>query len=260
MKASEIFAATGAVHRWSLHGLLTRTTVPIAALALVAILSADSASGAMDTSALLRFTSNYEYRGYTLSDNHPALQANVDIAWSNRFFLGTWASTANFGGADLVVNPYLGKSFDLSPNWQIVSSVAGYFFDAKVNDTSASYAEGALLLAYHDIGSIQVSIAPDYYGTGATVPSFELELRYPLAATIELSGGLGYQASRSALDYDGIYSNVGIAWFILPRLTIDLRYHGLHEMNQRPYGHSSTEALAESHLDTPFVLSVSIGL
>lgn len=228
--------------------------------ALVALLCLSSATAAVDTSALLRLTSNYEYRGYTLSDNRAALQANFDLAWSNGFFIGTWVSTADFGGADLAANPYLGIPLDLSADWQLVTSLAGYFFDDKVNNVNANYGEGAARLAYRDIGSLQVSIAPDYYGTGEAVPSCEVELRYPLSDTIEVSGGLGYQASRAALNYDNIYSNFGISWFLLPRLTLDLRYHDLHEMNERPHDDPAAEPLSAYHLDTPVIFSVSIGL
>lgn len=235
-------------------------TLAAAVLSLAAALPAGTAHSAVDTSALLRLTSNYEYRGYTLSDNHAAIQANVDLAWSNGFFLGTWVSSADVGGAELATNPYLGKPFSLSPDWQLIPSIAGYFFSDKVNDNSASYAEVALRLAYRDIGSMQVSMAPDYYGTGADVPACELELRYPLSDTIEVSGGIGYQASRNALNYDGLYSNVGIAWFILPNLTLDLRYHDLRELNERPQGYYGSDPLSEYHLDTPVVFSVSIGI
>ena len=229
-------------------------------LALAAILPASPAGCAIDVSALLRFTSNYEYRGYTLSDNHLAAQANIDVGWSNGYFLGSWLSSADFGDADVVANPYLGRLFEVSDHWQMVTSVAGYFFDEKVNGVNTSYAEAALRLSYRDIGSAQINIAPDYYGTGSTVPSYEFELRYPLSDTIEVSAGVGYQASRDALNYDGIYSNFGIAWFVLPTLTFDLRYHDLHEMNEGPFQDADDEPLARYHLDTPVIFSVSIGL
>ena len=243
-----------------LPGLRAGAIVANVALPLAAMLSAGSASSAVDISALLRLSSNYEYRGYTLSDNHPSIQANVDVAWSNGFFLGTWVSSADFGDAEVVANPYLGKPFTLSPDWQLITSISGYFFNDRVNGSNASYGEGAVQLAYRDIGSVQFNIAPDYYGTGATVPSYELELRYPISDTIEVSSGLGYQASRNALNYDGIYSNIGIAWFILPNLTLDLRYHDLDETNERPYENQSIEPLSEYHLDAPVIFSVSIGL
>ncbi len=242
------------------RGLLPGVTVPIAAVALSVTFPADCARGATDTSALLRLTSNYDYRGYTLSDNDAAIQANIDVAWSSGLFLGTWVSTADFGGADMALNPYVGKALDLWPNWQLVTSVAGYFFDGKVNKVNVSYGEGSLRLAYRDIASLQLNVAPDYYGTGSTVPSYEIELHYPLSQDIEVSGGLGYQASRNALNYDGVYANVGIAWFVLPHLTLDLRYHSLHEMNERAYENYATEPLGEYHLDTPVIFSVSIGL
>lgn len=241
-------------------GPLASATSANIVLAVAVTLSVSSAKGADNVSTLLRFTSNYEYRGYTLSDNHAAIQANIDAAWSNGYFLGTWVSSADFGDAGLVANPYFGKLFTLSPRWQVVTTVAGYIFEDKLNGVNTSYGEASMRLTYRDIGSAQINIAPDYYGTGATVRSYELELRYPLSDTIEMSGGLGYQASRNALNYDGIYSNVGIAWFILPNLTLDLRYHDLQELNEGSYEQPGAEPLSEYHLDTPVIFSVSIGL
>jgi uncharacterized protein (TIGR02001 family) len=260
MKAIIFFTETSAIRPWHRRGPLGGPAVPIAALSLAVALSADCAHAAADISSLLRLTSNYEYRGYSLSDNHAAVQANIDVAWSSGLFLGTWISSADFGNADLVLNPYVGKPFDLSPDWQVVTSVAGYLFDGEVQNTNASYAEAAVRLAYRDIVSMQVNIAPDYYGTGSTVPSYEIGLSCPLSDVVEVSGGIGYQASRDALDYDGLYSNVGVAWFILPNLTLDIRYHNLHEMNERPHENYGPEPLAQYHLDTPVILSVSIGL
>ena len=229
-------------------------------MSLLSMLPSSSAFGAVEWSGLLRLTSNYEYRGYTLSDNHGAAQLNVDFEWSDGFFMGAWVSSADFGGADLVANPYLGKPFILSPDWQIVTSLSAYLFNSKVQGSNASYGEVSVLLAYRDIGSVQVNIAPDYYGTGETVPGCELELRYPLTETLEISGGLGYQAGRNALNYDGIYSNFGISWYVLPYLTLDLRYHDLHELNERQHRYYDSNPLAEYHLDAPVIVSLSIGL
>ena len=238
----------------------THSITPRVATALAVILSADYSSSAVDSSFLLRLTSNYEYRGYTLSDNHAAAQANFDVAWSSGLFLGTWISTADFGGAELAANPYLGKYFALSPDWPVVTSIAGYFFDAKVDDVRANYGEGSVRLAYRDVGSVQANFAPDYYGTGAGVWSYEAELRYPASDTVEVSAGVGYQAGRKALNYDGIYYNAGITWFLLPFLTLDLRYHDLHEMNEGNDDYTAAEPLSGYHLDSPVIFSVSLGL
>jgi uncharacterized protein (TIGR02001 family) len=248
-----------------------RTESAAAALFLVVLLAPGCASAAVDISALVRLTSNYEYRGYTLSDNHGAAQANVDAAWSNGIFLGGWVSSADFDGASVASNPYLGKTFTLSPDWQLIALADGHFFSGKLNkyktnygdyarpdDYNASYGEGTLQLAYRDLGSLQVHVAPDYYGTNETVMAYELELRYPLLDTVEISGGVGYQASHDALNRDALYSNMGIAWFALPNVTLDLRYHDLHEMNERRYDYDRTFSPAY-HLDTPVVLSISLG-
>ncbi|HEY6131913.1 MAG TPA: TorF family putative porin [Halioglobus sp.] len=241
------------------------------ALSLVALLSTGSSCSAAEVSALVRLTSNYEYRGYTLSDNHAAAQANVDVAWPTGYFFGSWISSADFGDANLAVNPYVGKSFILSPDWQVVTSVSGHLFNDDISYYNASYGEGALRLDYRDLGSLQFSYSPDYYNTGSSVRTWEAELRYPLADTIEVSGGLGYQLSRNALNHDGLYSNVGIAWFIQPHLTLDLRYHDLHEMHERAYQRydsydpyntdpGNRDPAPAYHLGTPVIFSVSIGL
>ena len=78
MKATQFFAVPGAIHPWRRLGPLARATVPTTVLSLAATLSADCANGAPDISALLRLTSNYDYRGYSLSDNHAAVQGNID--------------------------------------------------------------------------------------------------------------------------------------------------------------------------------------
>jgi uncharacterized protein (TIGR02001 family) len=243
------------------------------ALCLAAMLSAASSHSDEEMSALLRLTSNYEYRGYSLSDNHAAVQAKIDIAWTNGFFLGSWVSSADFGGADLVANPYLGKSFTLSPDWQIAALVAGHVFDQKIKDYyadyygyehvnkyNANYGDAALRLDYRDLASVQVNLSPDYYGSGATVLAYEAELRYPLSDIFEVSGGLGYQTSRNALNQDDLYADVGIAWFVSPRVTLDLRYHDQHSVNERHYGQASNDSLSDYRLDTPVIFSVSLGL
>jgi uncharacterized protein (TIGR02001 family) len=241
------------------------------ALCVIAGLSPVGTSAAVDLTALLRLTSNYEYRGYTLSDNHPAAQANIDASWSNGIFLGTWVSSADFDGASVAANPYLGKSFTLSPDWQFVTLVAGHLFYGKLDEYkssygdyeradkyNASYAEGALQLVYRDLGSVQLHVAPDYYGTGETVVAYELELRYPLLDTLEASAGVGYQASRDALNHDDLYANVGIAWFLLPNLTFDLRYHDVHKINKRRYSDDESNFPPAYDLDTPVIFSVSL--
>jgi len=216
--------------------------------------------GAAETAGILRLTTNYEYRGYTRSDDHPSVQLNLDRAWSNGLFLGTWLSSVDLGEANLEANPYIGGQFSLSEDWQLELSAAGYFYDGKLAGEDADYGEGTIQLAYRDLARLTWSVAPDYYGSGHTVVNYELELRHPLTDRLEVSAGLGYQSARQALSYDNLYGNLGVSWFVLPRLTLDLRYHASHELNARQHEPYAAGSLPDYELGVPVVFSLSFGL
>lgn len=228
-------------------------------LLVAMLLSAGMASGATDISGILRIATNYDYRGYTKSDNHPTVQANVDFVDPDRFFLGGWISSVDMGDARLEANPYLGKLFRLTPDWQLATSLAGYFFDGRVAGQSANYGEGMLQLDYRDLCSLRFNTAPDYYGSGQTVLDSELELRYPLADNIEVSAGLGYMAGRKAMNYDSLYGNLRVSWYFRPDLTLDLNYSQRHEMNERPHTPGGEELFGDADLDPSLILSISLG-
>ncbi|MCR9129248.1 MAG: TorF family putative porin [Alphaproteobacteria bacterium] len=54
-------------------------------------------------------TSDYRFRGVSLSDEDPALQANIDWSGPGGFYVGAWGSTiAPLGDADVEVDLYAG--------------------------------------------------------------------------------------------------------------------------------------------------------
>ena len=247
-------------HPDSLSPFFVRPGRAVAVVILLASIHTTGASGAVNTAGIVRLTTNYDYRGYSRSDNHPTVQVNVDSRYTSGLFLGAWVSAVDMDDARLEVNPYLGTSFTLTPDWQVATSLAGYFFDDKVMGQKADYAQAMAQLAFRDTGSARFYLAPDYAGLGHTVANCELELRYPLTDTIEVSGGLGYQASRDALNYDFVTANAGVAWFVLPRLTLDLRYHASHETNGKPHDDRyAPESVFASEVHPPVIFSVSIG-
>jgi len=236
------------------------SSIMLAGAAAVSVsMSAASAQNTTSADIIARLTTNYVYRGYTKSDDKPTAQGNVDLQRSPGYFMGMWVSSVDFGGADLEFNPYLGKQFGLSPDWKLVGMLAGYYYDRRVSGQHVNYREFSLRLAYRDLGSLRLGVSPDYYGTGHTAYDYELELRYPLTDTVELSGTLGYQVSREAVGDDMVYGSVGIAWYIRRNLTLDLSYHDLHETNVRSSYSGHSDIFDENYLDRPVTLSVSVG-
>src|SRR3546814_8491674 len=71
--------------------------------------SGPAAASAFDISANVSLTSDYRFRGISLSDKGPAIQGGVDIGHDSGFFVGGWASSiADTGGSNVEVDIYGG--------------------------------------------------------------------------------------------------------------------------------------------------------
>ena len=68
-------------------------------LATVGLLSL-SASVHAELSSTWTLTSDYDFRGFTQTDEDPALQASLDYAGENGWYIGAWASNVDFPGFD----------------------------------------------------------------------------------------------------------------------------------------------------------------
>ena len=238
---------------------IARAVLFLPGLLVLAVTPIRPVWGALELAGILRVATNYDHRGYTRSDNDPTVQLNLDISHDSGLFLGAWLSSVDLGSADIEANPYLGTAFSLSPDWQLGASVAGYFYDGRLTHEDIDYGEVSLQLHYRDTVSFTFNVAPDYYGSGQSVLDYQAALRYPITDVVEVSAGLGYQGGRKVFNYDSLYWNAGIAWFARPWLTLDLRYQGLHEMNERRRNAYNYTPYPDYELDTPVVFSVSIG-
>lgn len=69
-------------------------------LATLGLLAATAAANA-DVSSTWTLTNDYDFRGFTQSAKDPAVQASVDYAAANGWYLGAWASNVDFGTADV---------------------------------------------------------------------------------------------------------------------------------------------------------------
>ena len=83
---------------------------------------------AADLTANAGVASNYVFRGFTQSDDGPAIQGGIDFAPNNGFYAGAWGSTVdcaigsscfggNSNGDGLEVDLYVGYHAKLKDNW-----------------------------------------------------------------------------------------------------------------------------------------------
>lgn len=104
-------------------------------------------ASAFDVSANVTLTSDYRFRGISLSDKEPAIQGGVDIGHDSGFFVGSWASSiAKYGGSNVEVDIYGGYG----------GSVAGV--DYAVTALAYVYPGGSGVDYFETMGSLGTSV------------------------------------------------------------------------------------------------------
>jgi uncharacterized protein (TIGR02001 family) len=213
---------------------------------------------------LLKFTSNYVYRGYSKSNGAPAFQGNIDYEHPSGFFIGMWVSQVDFGDryykdrANIEANPYVGVSFGLSENWRFDTTLAGYLYNGKVYGHEADYSEINALLHFRDWFTARFGVSYDAYGRGRSTLDYEINMRYPVTDTVEVSGGLGYEDANTVLKYSSVYWNIGVGWFLCKHAALALRYYDAHGFDE-PEGGAANTRFEPPRIGNPVVFSISIG-
>ncbi len=210
-------------------------------LKLTAALGMLVAAGAANAelSSTWTATSDYDFRGNSQTAKDPALQASLDFAMDNGWYVGAWASNVDFGDEiDYEVDLYTGFSGGEEMPWDVGVVYYAYPDDSDVNYFEAygslgyQWIEGKLWYSDDFFGSDQSAI---YIEGNATIPlpqDFSLLLHAGLGTgdywddvngddQIDYSIGVGYTVSNFdlALKYvdtdsdvevtDDVYNNEG---------------------------------------------------
>lgn len=140
-----------------------------------------------DLSATLSLTSDYVFRGVSLTDG-PALQASVDYIFDSGFYIGTWTSNYDFDTAtDRELDFYLGYSHPLSNDMTLSASASRYtYFDEHeidYNEYHVGLSRGPL--------DAKAWYAIDYGGTDGDAQYYEIGFNsaLPMDISLELRAG-----------------------------------------------------------------------
>ncbi|GAB6042439.1 TorF family putative porin [Endothiovibrio diazotrophicus] len=155
--------------------------------ALMVALLAGSAVAQAEWSANVALTTDYVWRGYSQSDESPAIQGGIDYNHESGFYVGTWASNVDFGPAN-----------DADMEWDLYGGFSG---------------ELANGLGY-DLGLVYYGY-PDSTATESWLEGY-LNLSYALTDMVTLNGGLAYSSDVYGMSEDAIYYNAGLD-FSLPQ-------------------------------------------
>jgi uncharacterized protein (TIGR02001 family) len=197
-----------------------RSTSPFAVAALLAAISTPTlAQSSPDISANLGIVSDYRFRGLSLSDRKPALQAGADVE-TDRFFVGAWASTiADYSGADVELDLYGGVHGSLGSVGYRVGAYAYLYPGGSDVNYVEMIAEGERAVGPVTLG-IHAAVAPRQDNVASA--------NHYVAASAALEVGAGVTATMRAGYEDGFYDGkwdweVGASYTLAP-VTASIAY------------------------------------
>ena len=158
---------------------LQKTTLACAILAAISstVVTAEEAVEEHQFSANVAMTTDYVWRGFSQTDNHPAIQAGFDYAHSSGFYLGTWASNVesdpgasyNYDGASTEVDIYAGWGGEFKG---VSVDVGALHYEYPGTDTKNNNTNEYHLGLGYDFGIASVgataNYSDDYFGADET--------------------------------------------------------------------------------------------
>jgi uncharacterized protein (TIGR02001 family) len=201
------------------------------AAAMVSAAVAGAGAAHAEITASVALTTDYVFRGVSLSDNGPAIQGGFDWA-SQLFYAGVWASNVTEG---LEMDLYAGVTPTTGPvQWNL--GAIGYFNPGADDDAAefdyVEYVLGASapLTNRFSVGGA-VYYAPDNRADTGDAVYYEINAEYQPLDALSFTGAFGNQSIENpdgvagGADEDDYNTwNVG-GTYAFHGFTLDLRYH-----------------------------------
>lgn len=177
----------------------------------------------------LGVASDYVFRGVSQTQEDPQISAGVDLS-AGKLYAGTWASNVDFGDkTDAEIDLYAGYK----PTVGAAALDLGVIYYGYVGaPTGADYGNVEIKAAVSfpagkGVLGAAAFYSPDSFGAAKEAVYSELNGSYPAAARWTVSGAIGRQTYEGSGDYTTW--NVGAAYALTDKLSLDLRYHDTDE-------------------------------
>jgi uncharacterized protein (TIGR02001 family) len=170
------------------------------AVAALAASAPTHAAGAW--SAAVTGTSDYVFRGVSLSYGHPVLQGGLNYQSQQGWFVGAWGSRVEpypYEQHAIETDVYAGMGWQLSPRWSARATYTRYLYLRDERPRPYDYGELAVSLGFEDRIAATLSYQPDAthraepgYVRGRPSWSCELAGQWPLWKRLSVVGSAGY--------------------------------------------------------------------
>lgn len=144
--------------------------------------------------------SDYRYRGESLTDGRPAVQAGLAYDHASGLFLGALASNVRIeptaSGASGEIYGGYARSFGERKSWEI--GAVTYFFPRPLEPPDYDYSEVFVGASVNWL-SARLYYSADYFHSGAHAIYSELNMEQPLTEHVAMLGHVGYLQTGSPL-------------------------------------------------------------
>ena len=208
--------------RMKLFGTAAAAALALGLTSLAAPASAQDAKVAFNVGV----TSDYVFRGYSQTNEDPAIQGGVDLT-AGSFYAGAWASNVDFGDdTDAEVDVYGGYRTEAA-GFALDFGVIGYLYAGEPDGADYNYAE-VKAAASRAVGpatfGAAVYYSPDFFGAADKEATYaEVNAAFSPADKWTISGAVGQQWLDVSDDY--LTWNAGIGYALTENLSADARYY-----------------------------------
>lgn len=192
----------------------------ITAAVSTALLSGIGATSvqAFDISANVALVSDYRFRGISQTGKDAAVQGGFDASWEPGFYLGTWASSVDFGDVDDGSGSYGTMEIDYYAGWAgpigdtDFGIDVGYMYYQYPGDTvnpEGDYQEVYLKGSWRDL-SLGLAYSDDYYAESDELLYVSGDYSFNLIENLSVGLHAGYSSLEELkLREDGTVSKGG---------------------------------------------------
>lgn len=193
----------------------------------------ESEDGAHSTSASVALASDYVWRGYSQTDEDPAISGSFDYGHSSGLYAGVWASNVDFDDdASSEIDIYAGFSSEFGDSgigYDV--GILRYIYDSESYDWNEVYA--SLSYSYFSVG---VAHSGSVYDSSEDGTYYSAGFDYDLPYDIAFSSGVGYYDYDSDVsDDDHTDYRVGISKEMIG-FDFGLTYTGMDSDGEDAYG------------------------
>ena len=171
-------------------------------------------------------TSDFVFRGLSLTRGKPAVQASLDVEFPKEFYVGAFVSTADpkpDPSPDVEMDFWAGRYWRLSENFSGDLRLSQYTYPNDPRRISYDRTELTATLGWHNRFFVAAIYSPNTEGIGSA-PGYtegdawavEVSGRQPVSQRLTLSAGIGHYGLEEIYDDSYNYWNVTLTAAFTP--------------------------------------------